>query len=158
MLCLYLYLLCKWHKQGKKTWKEDVETWLFKHKKVTKLIYLLSFFLKYYTFEDILTFIGMAFSHQMPSLICSVTLHENSIFFSNIECLFYVICFYMFYWNIHDCSIRKILVSPFYRQRTPRFRNVHALAEGTSLLLAEPEFEARLPINPRCSHSTCQMT
>lgn len=59
--------------------------------------------------------------------------------------------------NLHDCSIRKRVVSPLYRQRTPRFRNVHSLTEGTYLLMAELGFEPVLLIKPVCSQSTCQM-
>ena len=59
--------------------------------------------------------------------------------------------------NLRDCSVRKIVVSPFYRQRMPRFRSVHSLTEGTYLLLAEPGFEPVLLIKPRCSQSTCQI-
>lgn len=46
-----------------------------------------------------------------------------------------------------DSTVKKILVSPFYRESTSRFTDVHSLTEGTYLLVAEPEFEPGLPVN-----------
>lgn len=60
--------------------------------------------------------------------------------------------------KLHDCSVRKILISPFNSQRIPRFGNVQSLTEDTYLLVAEPGFKSGLPMKPRCSHCTCHIT
>ena len=57
--------------------------------------------------------------------------------------------------HLLDSTVRKILVSLFYRESTSRFTDDHSLTEGTYLLVAEPEFEPGLPVKPQCSHSSC---
>ena len=57
--------------------------------------------------------------------------------------------------HLLDSTVRKILVSPFYRESTSRFTDDRSLTEGTYLLVAEPEFEPGLPVKPQCSHSSC---
>lgn len=56
--------------------------------------------------------------------------------------------------KLHDCSVRKILISPFNSQRLLRFRNVQSLTEDIYLLVAEAGFKPGLPMKPRCSHCT----